>query len=126
MDITKKGSSSGVLALLQEGKHVALVSDAGTPRVSDPGYHLIRTVFEHGYQLFQILPKLPNCRSEHISYTDGSFIISWVCISKAWNTSKSIKKTLYFSGTIALFESVHRVTKLLEAIEQEWILRRYL
>jgi len=38
-----------IIALLQEGKHVALVSDAGTPGVSDPGLELVSKVREKGF-----------------------------------------------------------------------------
>jgi 16S rRNA (cytidine1402-2'-O)-methyltransferase len=37
-----------ILALLDEGKDIALVSDSGTPGVSDPGYRLIRAAVEAG------------------------------------------------------------------------------
>ncbi|OGX36302.1 MAG: 16S rRNA (cytidine(1402)-2'-O)-methyltransferase [Omnitrophica WOR_2 bacterium RIFCSPLOWO2_12_FULL_50_9] len=37
-----------LLGLLKEGKDIALVTDAGTPGISDPGYHLIRLAKEHG------------------------------------------------------------------------------
>lgn len=40
-----------VLERLREGKTVALVSDAGTPLVSDPGYRLVRAVIAEGLRL---------------------------------------------------------------------------
>jgi len=38
----------GILAMLRGGKRIALVSDAGTPLVSDPGYRLVRAVIAEG------------------------------------------------------------------------------
>jgi 16S rRNA (cytidine1402-2'-O)-methyltransferase len=43
-----------VLQALAEGRRVALVSDAGTPLVSDPGYRLVRAAVEQGAAVFPI------------------------------------------------------------------------
>lgn len=43
-----------IMAALAEGQSVALVSDAGTPLVSDPGYRLVREVVEAGHRVFPI------------------------------------------------------------------------
>jgi 16S rRNA (cytidine1402-2'-O)-methyltransferase len=42
------------LAALAEGRRVALVSDAGTPLISDPGYRLVREAAEAGHPVFPI------------------------------------------------------------------------
>ncbi len=41
-----------IIALLQEGKHVALICDAGTPGISDPGLELVSIIREQTEQLF--------------------------------------------------------------------------
>ena len=43
-----------ILEALAKGESVALISDAGTPLVSDPGYKLARAVIEAGYRVFPI------------------------------------------------------------------------
>ena len=44
-----------ILSMLAEGKTLALISDAGTPLISDPGYKLVRAVYEEGYYI-SVLP----------------------------------------------------------------------
>ncbi len=46
--------SATLLARLQQGESVALISDAGTPLISDPGYRLVTLVREHGIKVIPI------------------------------------------------------------------------
>ena len=48
---SEKGKTSDLVARLQAGEDVALVSDAGTPTVSDPGEHLIRAALDGGIRV---------------------------------------------------------------------------
>src|ERR1700744_2517888 len=41
-------SSGQIVKFLQEGKNVALISDAGTPAISDPGFFLVRETLKNG------------------------------------------------------------------------------
>jgi len=43
-----------IMSLLQEGKSVALVADAGTPGISDPGFKLVRSAIEAGVDVRMI------------------------------------------------------------------------
>ena len=51
----EKERSQRLLALLSEGKNVAVVSDAGTPGISDPGFFLLRDALEAGFDA-DVLP----------------------------------------------------------------------
>ena len=46
--------SEHVLNLLKEGKDLALVSDAGTPAISDPGEDLVKLLIEHNIEIIPI------------------------------------------------------------------------
>uniref|UniRef100_A0A7C6ECP1 Ribosomal RNA small subunit methyltransferase I n=1 Tax=candidate division WOR-3 bacterium TaxID=2052148 RepID=A0A7C6ECP1_UNCW3 len=43
-----------ILELLRQGKRVALVSDAGTPGISDPGFYLIRAAIEKNFRVIPV------------------------------------------------------------------------
>lgn len=43
-----------IMALLEEGKDVALISDAGTPLINDPGYHVVHLLRKHGFEVVTI------------------------------------------------------------------------
>ncbi len=50
-DHNERDETEKLLARLHEGASIALVSDAGTPLISDPGFYLIRAAHQHGFDV---------------------------------------------------------------------------
>ncbi|MEG2173336.1 MAG: 16S rRNA (cytidine(1402)-2'-O)-methyltransferase [Desulfovibrionaceae bacterium] len=53
-DHNEDEKSQGIVRLLREGQHAALISDAGTPLMADPGYRLVRACREAGLRVSMI------------------------------------------------------------------------
>ncbi|EKE00683.1 MAG: hypothetical protein ACD_21C00293G0012 [uncultured bacterium] len=53
-DYNETKCSQFIVKQLQQSKSIALISDAGTPLISDPGYHLVKAVTEKGFQVIPI------------------------------------------------------------------------
>lgn len=114
-------SANGLLQELEKGKSIALVTDAGTPRISDPGYRLLRIANEAKVPVIPV----PGASSLSAVLSVAPMPIEPLLFlgflsPKAGSRRNTLKKYFTFHGTIALFESVHRVRKLLEAIDLEW------
>lgn len=53
-DFNERGASGGIVGRLLRGEDVALISDAGTPLISDPGYRLVGAAHEHGIEVIAV------------------------------------------------------------------------
>jgi len=118
-EYNKMKKSQHLLSLLQEGKDVALVSDAGTPGISDPGYHLIRLAKE------QAIPvaALPGATALITALTLSglpchSFIFEGFLPVKSAARRKKLDQFKDEDRTIIFYESPHRIVKVLKDIEE--------
>ena len=64
-----------ILQALEAQKIIALVSDAGTPLISDPGYGLVRAVIENGHKLVPIRVPVPLLRPNCLRPANRSFYV---------------------------------------------------
>ena len=107
-----------IIALLKEGKHVALISDAGTPGISDPAYILVKRAVEENITVVPI----PGA-SAVLSALVGSGMhmhdfrfIGFLPVKKGRETMfKSLQNKDY---TVVIYESVHRILRTLSDFEK--------
>ena len=108
-------SAKGLLNLLDEGKNIAVVSDAGYPLVSDPGQVIVQLVIEAGYNVVPI---------SGASAGLNALVASGICAQpymfvgflKASENERR-KECLELKGirqTLIFYEAPHRIKKMLE------------
>jgi 16S rRNA (cytidine1402-2'-O)-methyltransferase len=107
-------SAAGVVKLLREGKTLALVSDAGTPGISDPGFLLVRACLKAGVPVeclpgpTAFVPALVNSGLP----TDRFVFEGFLPQKKGRQTRLSTLKTE--TRTLVFYESPHRLLKTLD------------
>lgn len=108
-----------IIRELETGRKVALVSDAGTPGISDPGHYLVRRAADEGHDILTIpgpsalisaltLSGLPTAR----------FVFEGFLPPKSGARRKRLKALKGEERTIVLYESPRRVMKTLRDIQE--------
>jgi 16S rRNA (cytidine1402-2'-O)-methyltransferase len=104
------------LKSLREGKDVALVSDAGTPGISDPLFYLVRLALEEGVPVQSI----PGPSSVIAALTVSGLPIDRFTFAGFLPRKKRRKQTIenlsQLPGAVVLFESPNRLEKTLEEL----------
>ncbi|HCW31927.1 MAG: hypothetical protein UT55_C0041G0005 [Candidatus Peregrinibacteria bacterium GW2011_GWE2_39_6] len=107
-----------IMAMLHEGKHVALVSDSGTPGISDPGYLLIRRAVEEGIEITPI-PGSSACLSALVVSglpMDKFIFIGFLPVKKGRKTL--LEGLNSEKRTIILYEAPHRLQRTLKDLDE--------
>jgi 16S rRNA (cytidine1402-2'-O)-methyltransferase len=107
---------AGLIQRMQQGEVMALISDAGTPGISDPGFLLVREVLRAGLQIDSLpgatalIPALVKS-----GFPTDRFVFEGFLPHKKGRQT-ALKKLAEEERTIVLYESPHRLVKLLEQI----------
>ena len=104
-----------ILAHLEAGEDVALVSDAGTPLISDPGYRLVREAVKRGYRAVPVPGPSAVLAALSVSGlpTDRFTFVGFLP-RKAGKRGKELWDLAALGHTLVLFESPHRLLKTLQ------------
>jgi 16S rRNA (cytidine1402-2'-O)-methyltransferase len=107
---------AGLIARMQQGEVMALISDAGTPGISDPGFLLVREALKAGL-LIDCLPGATALIPALVKsgFPTDRFVFEGFLPHKKGRQTM-LKKLAEEERTIVLYESPHRLIKTLEQI----------
>lgn len=115
---SKVGKIDFLVDKLKEGKNIAIVSDAGTPGISDPGGLLVQAATNEGIKI-ESVPG-PSAVATALSMSglpaDRFLFLGFLPHKKGRQTL--LKEIASSKQTVILYESVHRILKLLKEFEE--------
>ena len=107
------------LEALLAGKNCALVSDCGTPCISDPGWKLVKAAVEHGVAVSALPgPSALACALSGAGLTGGAFTFLGFLPRKAGKAAKLLVQAAALEHPVVVYESPYRVVKMLELVAQ--------
>lgn len=111
--------SGEIIALLEQGKNIALVSDAGTPAISDPGAILVKCAHENGLRVTPLPgPSALTTALSGSGLADCGFLFLGFLPTKKGQRRKTISSFVDCSYPVVLYESPRRISALLaDALE---------
>lgn len=110
-------AASEIIRFLNEGKNIALISDAGTPSISDPGFFLVRNAIKNGIEVSclpgatALVPALVNSGLPNDQFVFEGFLP----VKKG--RQMRLKLLLEEKRTMIFYESPHRLLKTLKEFE---------
>lgn len=113
----EQSRAAELLTDLQSGKNIALVSDAGTPLIADPGYRLVEQAREQG---LTVTPVPGACAFIAALSASGlptdAFLFQGFLPAKQGQRRKLLEEWKSLPATLVLYEAPHRILETLEDI----------
>ena len=114
-DHNKEEKAPVLVARLLEGKNVALVSDAGTPGISDPGYFLINLAIDQAVPIIPIPGATAAIAALSVSgMPTDSFVFEGFLPSKHTARIRRLQNLIKEERTIIFYEAPHKIIRTIE------------
>lgn len=114
-DSRERSVAPALLEMLKNGKNVALVSDAGTPCISDPGFRIVRASRAEGVK---VVPIPGACAFAAALSASGlpsdSFLFAGFLPAKTSARKNFFEKYKNFEHTLIFYESPYRIEKFID------------
>ncbi len=114
---TEKARSEILIEKLKEGKNIAIVSDAGTPGISDPGEEIVKVAIENSIEIIPIpgaCAAINALIASGLSTKEFSFIGFLSAVKK--EKKEKLEEIKYETRTLILYEAPHKLKGTLEMI----------
>jgi 16S rRNA (cytidine1402-2'-O)-methyltransferase len=125
-DYNENQRSDFLIEKLKAGKNIALISDAGTPLISDPGYHLVKKVHDAA---LTVIPIVGACALVAALSAAGlpteKFVFEGFLPAKMVALHKRLQELTDETRTIILYESPHRLMQLINNLLEIFGPERY-
>lgn len=106
-----------LISYLSRGLSVAVVSDRGTPAISDPGYELVLCAIKNGYNVVSLPGATAFVPALTVSGLDIShFTFYGFLNSKSSHRLKELEELKFHSETLIFYESPHRIVDMLQDV----------
>ncbi|GAB4488505.1 MAG: 16S rRNA (cytidine(1402)-2'-O)-methyltransferase [Thermodesulfovibrionales bacterium] len=113
----EKAGAEEAVRRLKQGLSVALVSDAGTPGISDPGSVLIRRAIEEGIRIVPVPgPSALLCALSVSGLDCSEFVFCGFLPPKPAQRQKRLAELVFDTRTLVFYEAPHRVSEMLADI----------
>ncbi len=114
-DHNENQMSEHILKEMSEGKQIALMSDAGYPLISDPGYRVVQAALDEGYHVVSVSGSSAFLNALVVSgLVTYPFAFMGFLESKEQALKKQLLEHRYLDMTLVYYVSVHKVEKSLE------------
>jgi len=109
--------SKQIIELLEQGESIALVSDAGTPTISDPGYRIINACHENNYQVSPVPgPSAIIAALSCSGFETHKFVFGGFLPIKEGKRKSTLEEALNYESTSIFYESPYRIVKSLKTL----------
>lgn len=115
---TKQHQVENIVNLLKEGKNIALVTDAGTPCISDPGYEVVDEALKNDIKVVPIPGVSAMTAAASVAGVSMRRFVFEGFLPKKKGRQTLLKSFTDEKRTIMFFESPHRVVRTLKDIEE--------
>lgn len=108
-----------LLNRLNNGESIALVSDAGMPAISDPGYEIVKAAIEHGFKVIT-LPgaNAALCALVGSGLLANEFYFYGFLPRKKKDKVKELKRIINYEATLLFYESPYRLKDTLQVMRE--------